>query len=100
MEGRNYPAALKTAIRLIEYEKDLTTKVVYSLVAVAAGYSGMWQECSKAFVKLENMDAVTPEDKEMYENMAISLFSKKPPKEDRSATLNCPGKTCTATVSE
>jgi len=87
-------------MRLIEYEKDLTTKVVYCLVAVAAGYSGMWSECSKAFVKLENMDGITPEDKEMYENMAIALFSKKPPKEDQKTMVNCPGKTCTATVSE
>lgn len=91
---------MKTAIRLIEYEKDLTTKVVYSLVAIAAGYSGMWNECSKAFVKLENMDGISPEDKEMYESMAIALFSKRPPGEDRKTIINCPGKTCTATISE
>lgn len=98
--NRNFIAALKTAIRLIEYEKDLTTRVVYSLVAIAAGYSGMWQECSKAFVKLENMDGITPEDKEMYENMAIALFSTRPPIEDHKNMINCPGKSCSSTVSE
>ena len=98
--NRNYTAALKTSIRLIEYEKELSTKVVYSLVAVAAAYSGMWNDCSKAFVKLENMDGIATEEKEKYETMAVQLFSRKSPSEPRKATTNCPGKTCDAKVSE
>ncbi len=91
---------MKTAIRLIEYEKELTTRMVYSLVALAACYSGMWNDCSKAFVKLENMEGITAEEKEKYESMAVQLFSKRPPTEPRKATVDCPGKTCDAKISE
>lgn len=74
--------------------------MVYSLVALAAAYSGMYNECSKAFVKLENMENIMLDEKEKYEAMAVSLFSRKPPGEPKKPTLNCPGKTCDAKVSE
>ncbi len=99
--NRNYTAALKTAIRLIEYEKELTTRVVYSLVALAAAYSGVYSECSKAFVKLENMEGLTPEEKDKYEGIAVAVFSKRPPTEEKkAAALNCPAKACDAKITE
>ena len=36
---RDYPRAMKTAMRLIEYEKELQTKDVYSLVALACYFN-------------------------------------------------------------
>ena len=85
---------------MIEYEKELTTKIVYSLVALAAAYSGVYYECSKAFVKLENMDGLTPEEKEKYEAVAVAIFSKKPPASDKKSVVSCPAKNCDSTVSE
>jgi len=49
---------MKTALRLIEYEKELNTKEVYSLVALASYYNNCFKECSKAFVKLERMGGI------------------------------------------
>ena len=91
---------MKTAIRLIEYEKELNTRVVYCLVALAAAYAGVFNECSKAFVKLENMEGITSEEKEKYEAMAVAIFSKRSPGDSKKGALNCPGKTCDAKVSE
>jgi hypothetical protein len=50
---------MKTAMRLIEYEKELQTKDVYSLVAIASYFNGCYKECSKALNKLERLDTIT-----------------------------------------
>jgi len=55
---------MKTAMRLIEYEKELSTKEVYSMVVIACMFNGCWRDCSKAFVKLERLDTVTPKQRE------------------------------------
>ena len=48
--------ALKTAVRVAEYELELDTRKVYSLIALAGYYSKNFKECSKAFVKLEGIN--------------------------------------------
>jgi len=53
---------MKTALRLIEYEKELNTKEVYSLVALSCYYNNCFKECSKAFVKLERMSGINEEE--------------------------------------
>jgi hypothetical protein len=50
---------MKTSMRLIEYEKELQTKDVYSLVAIASFFNGCFRECSRALVKLERLDTLT-----------------------------------------
>jgi WD repeat-containing protein 35 len=67
---------MKTAIRLIEYEKELDTKEVYSLLALACYLNKCYKECSKAFVKLERLSSIPSYEKEAYENLAINLFSR------------------------
>ena len=62
---------MKTAMRLIEYEKDLSTREVYSLVALACFFNNCFRECSKAFVKLERLLELTQKEREQYENLAI-----------------------------
>lgn len=56
---KDYNRAMKTAMRLIEYEKELQTKDVYSLVAIASYFNGCFKECSKALNKLERLDTIT-----------------------------------------
>lgn len=72
----NYKAALKTAIRTTEYELELDTKQVYSLLALAAFYNKHWKECSRAFTKLENMEKLTNDEKDKYEQLAAKIFNK------------------------
>jgi len=79
--ANNFRAALKTAIRATEYELELGTVQVYSLLATAAYYCKHWKECSRAFVKLENIEDLPEEEKEKYESLAAKIFSKYDPKE-------------------
>jgi len=58
-------------MRLIEYEKELSTKEVYSMVAIACLFNECYRDCSKAFVKLERLDDLTPKEREKYENLAF-----------------------------
>ena len=62
---------MKTAMRLIEYEKELSTKEVYSIVVIACMFNSCWRDCSKAFVKLERLETLTPKQREQYENLAF-----------------------------
>ena len=61
---------------MIEYEKELDTKEVYSLLALAAYHNKCYRECSKAFVKLERLPGLTQKERENYEQVAINLFSR------------------------
>lgn len=41
-------------------------KKIYSLLAIAAYYNKSFKECARAFVKLENLENISDEDKERY----------------------------------
>ena len=97
---REYNKAMKTAMRLIEYEKELGTKEVYSIVAVSCYFNQCFRECSKAFVKLERMPDITEKEREKYENLAISLFSRNPPMDRKTAKYQCPKSSCRSVISE
>jgi len=87
---KDYNRAMKTAMRLIEYEKELQTKDVYSLVAIASFFNQCFRECSRALVKLERLDTITKSEREAYELLAINLFSRNPPHDKPKQEMNCP----------
>jgi WD repeat-containing protein 35 len=91
---------MKTAMRLIEYEKELQTKDVYSLVALSCYFNECYKECSKAFVKLERLQDITDKEREAYEMLAINLFSRHPPIDKPKKEFNCPKKECKARITE
>lgn len=97
---RDYNRAMKTAMRLIEYEKELQTKDVYSLVALACYFNECYKDCSKAFVKLERLPDITDKERESYEMLAINLFSRHPPIDKPKKEFNCPKKDCKARITE
>lgn len=97
---RDYTRSMKTAMRLIEYEKELQTKDVYSLVALACFFNECYKECSNAFVKLERLPDVSDREREQYEFLAINLFSKHPPVDRQKKEFNCPKRDCKARISE
>lgn len=95
-----YKEAMKTAMRLIEYEKELSTREVYSVVAIACLFNQCYKDCSKAFVKLERLEGLSKEEREKYENLAFQLFSRHPPVNHTKTELKCPKSDCNAVVSE
>lgn len=97
---KDYNRAMKTAMRLIEYEKELQTKDVYSLVAMACFFNECYKECSKAFVKLERLPDVLEKEREQYESLAINLFSRNAPVDKPKKEFNCPKRDCKARITE
>lgn len=94
----DYSSALRTALRLAEYENLLETKSIYSLIALSAFFAGYYKECSKAFVKLENLPGQSDEERALYEDLAVAIFTKNPPRDPKPSMMKCPGKNCTNSV--
>ena len=67
---------MKTCLRLTEYEIELDVKKIYSLIIIAAYFNQSFRECSRAFVKLDAIKDMTEEEKERYENIAVTIFTK------------------------
>jgi len=72
-------AAMKTSIRLAEYEDVLDPKDIYSLVALTAFHNKYFGICSRAFIKLETMTNIPEDDRETIQNLALSIFTKNSP---------------------
>jgi len=114
-----YPAeAMKTALRLREYEQVLPPAEIYALIALTAFYSKYYAQCSKAFVKLQSMTNLPPHKKEAIDKLALAIFSKiaergggpsdpatRPPKCPQCGTgvkdydARCSNRDCNATFS-
>jgi WD repeat-containing protein 35 len=93
-------AALKTALRLVQYEKELDPKEVYRLIALSAFLNKSFKECSKALAKLENLPNLTKQEKENYQELAISIFTRNDPQNMKENEVKCPGKGCENMISE
>ena len=93
-----YPSALKTARRLVEYELELDLKKIYSILTLAGYYARNYQECSRALVKLESMECLTPLERQQYETIAVEIFTNHLPDESNEEFLQCMGKYGVLTV--
>ena len=85
-----YPAeAMRTALRLKEYEGVLTQEEIYSLIALTAFYSKFYGQCSKAFVKLQALDL--PEVRKAEVNkLALAIFTRYAPADPTTRRADCP----------
>ena len=72
----NYLSALKTSLRLVQYEKELDAKEVYRLIALNAILNKSFKECSNALSKLENLSRISKEEKDQFEELSIAIFTK------------------------
>ncbi|XP_055481799.1 WD repeat-containing protein 35 isoform X5 [Psammomys obesus] len=80
--------ALKTALHLRDYEDIIPSVEIYSLLALCACASRAFGTCSKAFIKLESLETLTVEQKQQYEDLALEIFTKHTPKDNRKSELN------------
>eukprot|EP00051_Salpingoeca_urceolata_P028079 m.484856 g.484856 ORF g.484856 m.484856 type:complete len:1179 (-) comp23570_c0_seq1:94-3630(-) len=85
----DYRAALKTAVRLTEYDDLLDPVQAYSILALAAVASKSYGICSKAFIKLESLTTFTEKQRAAYEDLALQIFTKHPPKDGACGQINC-----------
>ncbi|XP_023244868.1 WD repeat-containing protein 35 [Copidosoma floridanum] len=79
-------AALRTSLRLREYEDLLEPEPIYSLLALAALRTGSLATCSRAMAKLEAIDP-------RYEEVSLEIFGKRSPRDlrppSKSECLHC-----------
>ncbi|KAF6107088.1 WD repeat domain 35 [Phyllostomus discolor] len=80
--------ALKTALHLRDYEDIIPAVEIYSLLALCACASRAFGTCSKAFIKLESLESLSAEQKQQYEDLALEIFTKHTPKDNRKSELD------------
>ncbi|KAM7428718.1 WD repeat-containing protein 35 [Porites harrisoni] len=82
-------AAMKTALRLCDYEDVLDPVCIHSLLALVSCANRAFGTCSKAFIKLESIESLTQEQKNAYEELALEIFTKHSPKDSRGNKAEC-----------
>uniref|UniRef100_A0A803W6F1 WD repeat-containing protein 35 n=1 Tax=Ficedula albicollis TaxID=59894 RepID=A0A803W6F1_FICAL len=81
-------AALKTALHLRDYEDIIPAVEIYSLLALCACANRAFDTCSKAFVKLESLETLKPEQRQQYEDLALEIFTRYRPKCNKKPDLD------------
>ncbi|KAM7060824.1 WD repeat-containing protein 35 isoform 1-T1 [Acridotheres tristis] len=81
-------AALKTALHLRDYEDIIPAVDIYSLLALCACANRAFDTCSKAFVKLESLETLKPEQRQQYEDLALEIFTRYKPKYNKKTDLD------------
>ncbi|KAH0621957.1 hypothetical protein JD844_023742 [Phrynosoma platyrhinos] len=80
--------AMKTALHLRDYEDIIPAVEIYSLLALCACANRAFGTCSKAFVKLESLENLTQEQRQQYEELALQIFTKHYPKDNKKSELD------------
>lgn len=93
-------SAVLTALRLRDYEGILDVEDVYGILAITSCADRSFGTCSKAFIKLEaleaNGSAGLEQRRQEYEELAVNIFSKHEPNDNRMDRVEC--MTCEALV--
>ncbi|XP_026864059.2 WD repeat-containing protein 35 isoform X1 [Electrophorus electricus] len=76
-------AGMSTALHLRDYEDIIPPVEIYSLLAVCASASRAFGTCSRAFIKLESLESLSAEQRQLYEDLALEIFTKHSPKDSR-----------------
>ena len=93
-----FDAAMKTALRLTQYEDVLSVKEIYSIVALSTFQNRFFNECSRALIRLETDVSLSEEDREKYQKMALHIFMKHDPEDPKVMQFRCPNPKCDGKV--
>ncbi|KAJ3193848.1 WD repeat-containing protein 35 [Irineochytrium annulatum] len=85
----NVPGALKTAVHLRNYEDIIDAKIINALVALISFHDSHFGVCSTAFIKLEALPDISDQEREQFENLALSIFTKFPPNDPKALDITC-----------
>lgn len=87
----NHDQAMKTALRLSDYEDILDTQTIYSIMALCAYYNKFLMQCSKAFIKLEASADINEEMQTKFADLALAIFTRSQPRDQASSRMHpCP----------
>jgi len=92
----NVMAAMTTAQRLALYEDMVDARDIYCIMALTAFYANCLGTCSKAFIKLEAMESLTPAEREAFGDVALTIFASARPVDPPEAgtSVPCPSTNC------
>lgn len=74
----------KKALYLREYEDIIPVVEIYSLLALCAAVNRAFGTCSQAFIKLESLESLDAGQQQLYEDLALEIFTRHTPKDSRS----------------
>ncbi|OHS94343.1 WD repeat protein [Tritrichomonas foetus] len=96
MQKKKWKNALLCAARVFEIYYDIIGEdKAAALLAVCGIKTGFYQQCSKAFTTLENFDDYSQERRQLFENLAIDIFTKRPPVDPKGLEYEtCPKCSC------
>ncbi|XP_064159333.1 WD repeat-containing protein 35 isoform X1 [Anguilla rostrata] len=83
-------AAMRTALHLRDYEDIIPAVEIYSLLAVCSSANRAFGTCSRAFIKLESLESLALEQRQHYQDLALEIFTKHSPKDNRKSQLDSP----------
>lgn len=83
-------AAMRTSIRLAEYEDILDAQSIFSLMALATYYNKFFMQCSKAFIKLEASSDIAPDMQKKFGDLALKIFTRNLPRDPSTRMATCP----------
>ncbi|XP_058241994.1 WD repeat-containing protein 35 isoform X1 [Hemibagrus wyckioides] len=84
----NVEASMNTALHLRDYEDIIPAVEIYSLLAVCSSARRAFATCSRAFIKLESLESLSAEQRQLYEELALQIFTKYPPKDNRKSQVD------------
>ncbi|PVD32416.1 hypothetical protein C0Q70_07850 [Pomacea canaliculata] len=84
--------AVEAYIKVAEEQKNSWRAPCIEPLAACANRA--FGTCSKAFIKLESLETLTPEHKQQYDELALEIFTKNSPKDARTNKMECTGCSC------
>ncbi|KAJ8387955.1 hypothetical protein AAFF_G00148890 [Aldrovandia affinis] len=81
-------AAMRTALHLRDYDDIIPAVEIYSLLAICSSANRAFGTCSRAFIKLESLESLSQEQRQHYEDLALEIFTKHSPKDNRKSELD------------
>lgn len=87
------------ALHLRKYEDIIPAVEIYSLLALCSAASRAFSICSQAFIKLESLESLELQQQQLYEDLALEIFTRHTPEDSRALESNqfpkgCVGKKC------
>lgn len=82
-------SAVLSSIRLRDYEDVLNVEKIYALIALAGVADRSFGTCSKAFIKLENLELISENKRQEYEELAVNILSRYDPKDTKMDQTPC-----------
>lgn len=81
----NYYIFFSLALYLRDYEDIIPAVEIYSLLAICSSTNCAFGTCSRAFIKLESLESLTADQRQLYEDLALEIFTRHSPRDTRQS---------------